>query len=222
MNVLLDLDGTLTDSRPGIIACIQHALATLGQPIVADSALQRFIGPPLKDTFAELLCIPLDDERIDLAITAYRERFTTVGMFENSVYPFVPRALDQLISRGARLFVATSKPRVFAERILEHFGLAARFNAIYGSELDGSRTDKGELIAHAVSRSGLLASNTIMVGDRRHDIHGALRNEVFPIGVLWGYGSREELTAAGAKALLTQPSELAQVLDHWQEASNSA
>jgi phosphoglycolate phosphatase len=211
MNVLLDLDGTLTDSRPGIIACIRHALAAMDQPTLDDAAFHRFIGPPLKDTFAELLCIPLDHERVDLAIAAYRERFTTLGMFENSVYPHVPQSLDALISRGATLFLATSKPRVFAERILEHFGLAERFAAIYGSELDGSRTNKAELIAHALSMSRLSSADTVMVGDRRHDIHGAIHNDVFPVGVLWGYGSEEELTSAGAKTLLSEPAELARL-----------
>jgi phosphoglycolate phosphatase len=212
MNVLLDLDGTLTDSRPGIIARIKHALAVLQQPSPIDASLHRFIGPPLRDTFSELLAVHGDDRTVDLAIAAYRERFTTLGMFENTVYERIPHALDELAASGARLYLATSKPRVFAERILEYFGLAARFVAVYGSELDGARADKSELIAHALSMSKLAAGETLMVGDRCHDVHGAVRNGVFPAGVLWGYGSQEELELAGAKRLLSHPSELGQLL----------
>jgi phosphoglycolate phosphatase len=212
MNLLFDLDGTLTDSRPGIIACIKHALRTMGESSPTDDELLRFIGPPLRDTFAQLLRANLDAECVTTAIDAYRARFVASGMFENSVYERIPAVLDELAVRGARLFVATSKPRVFAERILDHFGLAARFEAIYGSELDGSLCEKGELIAHALARSALRANETVMIGDRHHDIVGALRNEVLPAGVLWGYGSENELRDAGAKALLAVPEDALQLV----------
>lgn len=208
MNFLFDLDGTLTDSRPGIVACIKHALLELGAAPPADEDMPSFIGPPLRDTFALLLRAELDAECVTAAIEAYRRRFTASGMFENSVYPGIPAMLDALTARGARLHVATSKPRVFAERILDHFGLAARFDAIYGSELDGRLCDKRELIAHALERSALRPSETVMIGDRRHDIEGALHNDVSPAGVLWGYGSEEELRASGAKSLLAAPEEV--------------
>jgi phosphoglycolate phosphatase len=207
MNILFDLDGTLTDSRPGILACIKHALEKLGEPAPGDQELQRFIGPPLRDAFAFLLRAHEGAECVTAAIAAYRERFTATGMFENSVYERVPAVLDALAARGTRLFVATAKPRVFAERILDHFGLAARFEAIYGSELDGSLCDKGELIAHALAQSALRADETVMIGDRHHDIVGAIRNNVFPVGALWGYGAEDELRQAGAMALLATPEE---------------
>jgi phosphoglycolate phosphatase len=212
LNVLLDLDGTLTDSRPGIAACLTYALEKLGRTAPGDADLQRFIGPPLRDTFAHLLGCEPDSHRVVSAIDAYRERFTASGMFENSVYKGIPETLDRLNATGAQLYVATSKPRVFAERILEHFGLASRLQAIYGSELDGSLGDKSELIAHVLAVAKLNPQDTVMFGDRHHDIAGALLNNVYPVGVLWGYGSREELANAGAKALIETPNEMPNVL----------
>ena len=200
MNVLFDLDGTLTDPRAGIVACIRHALSTLGQPAPPESDLERFIGPPLRDALSELLSA--DSKRVEAAVAAYRERFTALGMLENVVYEGIPRALDSLAARDVRLFVATSKPRVFAERILDHFGLAQYFSAIYGSELGGELSNKRDLIAHVLATSRLHPADTVMVGDRHHDVHGALCNHVFPAGVLWGYGSRDELRSAGAELLL--------------------
>ena len=208
-NVLLDLDGTLTDSRPGIIACLKHALASQGEAAPDDVDLQRFIGPPLRNTFAHLLRCELDADCVAAAIDAYRERFTASGMFENAVYEGVPEALDRLSAQGCRLYLATSKPRVFAQQILEHFALDARFEAIYGSELDGSLCEKHELIEHALSASNLDCNDTIMIGDREHDVRGAIHNSVIPVGVLWGYGSRDELTRAGAQTFLSTSSELA-------------
>lgn len=212
MNVLLDLDGTLTDPAQGIVACIEHALSELHEPVPPRANLARFIGPPLRDTFCELLSTTADDERVGAAVAAYRDRFGTIGMFENVVYDGIPSALEQLCSRNADLYVATSKPLVYAKRILEHFGLAGYFRGIFGSELDGTRSNKGELIAYLLSMAGLRVERTVMVGDRRHDIAGALQNHVFPVGVLWGYGSQEELTGAGARMLLHQPAALSQLV----------
>jgi phosphoglycolate phosphatase len=212
MNLLFDLDGTLTDSRPGIVACIQHALQRSGIPVPSDQELQRCIGPPLIHSFARLLAAQVDAPSVAQAIAAYRERFTAVGMFENAVYEHIPGVLDELASRGARLYVATSKPRIYAERILEHFGLAERFVAIFGSELDGRLGDKAELIAHALNTADLDPAASVMIGDREHDMLGAVRNEVYPVGVLWGYGSEEELRSAGAKRLLVAPTEIPKLL----------
>jgi phosphoglycolate phosphatase len=206
VNILFDLDGTLTDPREGIVACIKHGLSSLGEPSPPDSDLERFIGPPLQDTFAGLLAG--DSARIGAAIRAYRERFAALGMFENAVYSGIPQVLESLGALGATLFVATSKPQVFAEQILAHFGLTRHFKEIFGSELSGVRSDKGELIGHALLTARLRSDDTIMVGDREHDVRGALRNHIRAVGVLWGYGSREELTAAGAELLLEQPSDL--------------
>jgi phosphoglycolate phosphatase len=207
MNVLLDLDGTLTDPKQGIVGCIQHALRSLGHHVPEEAALLRYIGPPLRAAFIELL--PADRHfEADLAVAKYRERFGDIGMFENAVYPAIPEALTQLRQRGARLFLATSKPTVFARKILDHFRLDQHFEAIYGSELDGTRADKRDLIQYVLTQSQLDAAHTIMVGDRHHDAVGALANRVKPIGVLWGYGGREELLGAGVESLLSVPEEL--------------
>jgi phosphoglycolate phosphatase len=211
MNVLIDLDGTLTDSKRGIIACIQHALRSLGHEVPDESALTKYVGPPLHASFHELLRTDKTSEA-DRALAAYRERFVDVGMFENDVYPHIPEALQLLRSRGARLFVATSKPRVYAERILDHFQLSHYFDAIHGSELDGRLTDKVHLIAHAISTSNLAHSKTTMIGDRHHDAVGALSNGVKAVGVLWGYGSRDELSNAGVEMFLEAPSELGNLM----------
>jgi phosphoglycolate phosphatase len=205
MNVLFDLDGTLTDPRHGIVACIRHALVTLREPVPPDDVLATYIGPPLRDAFRDLLSSGGDAQRIESAIAAYRERFVTHGMFENAVYEGIPEALQALSVRGARLFVATSKPRVYAERILDHFGLSTYFETVYGSELDGGLSDKAELIAHALTESALAPAESVMVGDRLHDIVGARRNRVYPVGALWGYGSESELMDAGARVLLRTP-----------------
>lgn len=133
-------------------------------------------------------------------------------MFENAVYDGIPDVLAELTSRKVSLFVATSKPHVYARRILEHFGLAEFFRGIYGSELDGTRSSKGELIAHVVSVARLRAAETCMVGDRHHDITGALHSGVLPVGVLWGYGSRSELAEAGAARLIEEPRELGRLV----------
>lgn len=212
MNVLFDLDGTLTDPRVGIVACIKHALVTLQRPAPSDDVLATFIGPPLRDVFGELLGASSTEHDVEAAVVAYRERFVAVGMFENAVHEGIPEVLEALSTRGVKLFVATSKPRVFAERILEHFDLVGRFDAIYGSELDGRLADKTELVGHALSASSLAPADTVMVGDRLHDVVGALRNGVFPVGVLWGFGSEHELLTAGAKKVLRQTRELAHLV----------
>ena len=207
MNVLLDLDGTLTNPEEGIVACIRHAVDALDGTIPPDCDLAQYIGPPLTHTFEAILATD-DPRRIDAAITAYRARFATVGLFENEVYPGIPEALERLAAGGARLFLATSKPLVYARRIVEHFGLARFLTGIHGSELDGTRTDKRDLIAHILSAERLDPQETLMVGDRRYDVHGALANRVRPFGVLWGFGTREELAVAGATRFLESPAEL--------------
>ena len=146
------------------------------------------------------------------AVAAYRERFTATGMFENAVYDQIPAVLDELSNRGARLYVTTSKPQIYAERILEHFGLAARFAAVFGSGLDGSLADKSELIAHVLKCANLDAAASVMIGDREHDMLGAVHNRIYPVGVLWGYGSEDELVSAGARRLLHAPAEIPRLL----------
>lgn len=195
--LFFDLDGTLTDPREGIVGCIRHALERLGCSAPPDPELDSCIGPPLRESFCRLA----GEALADAAVEHYRERFRATGMFENQVYPGVPEALAALGAAGWRLLVVTSKPAVFAEQIVRHFELAQHFGAVYGSELSGALTDKGQLIAHVLASEGLAPGQALMIGDRSHDVIGARKNAVRAAGVLWGYGTREELTGAGADRL---------------------
>jgi len=208
LNVLIDLDGTLTDSAPGIISCIRHALTEAGRECPDDAALRHFIGPPLHETLRKILGTD-DPAQLAAVIELYRRQFSERGLYENAVYPGIPAALQALKDAGVALFVATSKPLVYAQRIIRHFGLDGYFGAVYGSEFDGTLSNKSELIAHILKAESLSPAATSMVGDRSHDVVGANANGVRPVGVLWGYGSRAELTAAGASVLCEQPATLA-------------
>jgi phosphoglycolate phosphatase len=211
MNVLFDLDGTLTDPKEGILACFKYALDRLEVEAPTDSELQQFIGPPLQESFAVLFG-PGKRETINRAVSLYRERFTAQGMFENQIYPGVKQALARLLVANCSLYLATAKPRVFAERIVEHFGLAHCFREVYGSDLDGTNADKSKLIGQILRAEPLAALETIMVGDRSHDMIGARSNGVFAVGALWGYGSKAELVSAGASVLCESPSDLPAIL----------
>ena len=208
--VLFDLDGTLTDPAYGITRSIAHALAAVGRPVDDPDTLRHHIGPPLQYLFADL---GLDDGEIDAAITAYRERYTASGMFENALIPGIAELLDRLVAAGATLAVATSKPTPFAETILEHFAVRAPFAFVAGATLDGSRSHKDDVIAHALDELGAPRAGTVvMVGDREHDVFGAREHGIEAIGVLWGYGSRRELAAAGAAAIVETVDALATLL----------
>jgi len=207
MHLFFDLDGTLTDSRPGIMASMRYALATLGRESPTDEALLRFIGPPTQDAFPELIGSP-DPELNARAIAIYRDRYASLGLFENSVYPGISAGLAALTEAGFRLWVVTSKPEVFANQVIDHFKLRRYFRGVYGSELNGVRGNKGELIAHVLASERLAAAETWMIGDRLHDIRGAKLNSVRAAGVLWGYGSRAELADAGADEIFTSMPEL--------------
>jgi phosphoglycolate phosphatase len=211
LNILLDLDGTLTDPGAGIVACLQHALAKLGRPVVSKSELCRFIGPPLYDSLCELLGTN-DPASVEPALSFYRERYSTQGLYENEVYPGIEDALKNLRDRGDTLFVATSKPEPFATRIIEYFRLTDYFQRVWGSELNGTRSDKTSLITHILEKEKLSPSETVMVGDRFHDAVGARANGVMPVGVLWGYGDEQELVDAHCQVLLRTPSELASIV----------
>jgi len=204
MNVLFDLDGTLTDPREGILACFKYALQKLRLAAPTDRDIERFIGPPLWESFSTL-CGSNDNGVVEQAVALYRERFATKGMFENRIYPGVADALAGLQQARVQLFVVTSKARVFAEPIVEHFGLRRFFRSVHGSELDGSYAEKAELIARTLSSESLAADETVMVGDRAHDVIGAKANGVFSVGTLWGFGSREELASARADLLCESP-----------------
>jgi phosphoglycolate phosphatase len=202
--VFFDLDGTLTDPKPGLTGSIRYALAGLGRALPHADELQWCIGPPLRQSFARLLD-STDDALLDRAMALYRERFGTIGLFENAVYPGIPEALAAVRAAGLATYVMTSKPHVFATRIVAHFGLDHLFERVYGSELDGTRVDKGELIAHALAAERLDPARVVMVGDREHDAIGAMRCGVRAIGVAWGYGTDAELRAHGVELIAEAP-----------------
>jgi len=207
-NVLLfDLDGTLTDPRPGIVGSLRFALDQLKAPCPTDEVLATYIGPPLRGTFATLLGTD-DTDRIEQAIGLYRQRFANTGLYENRVYDGVPEMLERAGAATA-VYVATSKPAVYAERIVRHFGLAQHFRKVYGPDLDGRYENKAELLAHLLTRESVSPEAAVMIGDREADVRAAKASGVRSIGVLWGYGSERELIEAGADMLCATPGELA-------------
>ncbi|MCP0912087.1 HAD-IA family hydrolase [Acinetobacter pseudolwoffii] len=195
-NILIDLDGTLTDPKVGITTSARYGLEKVGHPISDEINIDWIIGPPLKASLAKLLNIETDHILAEQALMAYRERFAVKGLYENHVFEGVAETLAELKRRGYCLFVATAKPTVYAKQILEHFDLAQYFTEIYGSELNGDRTNKGELIQYILEQQHLKAEGCIMVGDREYDILGARRNGIKSIAVTYGYGSADELQRA--------------------------
>lgn len=206
-SIFLDLDGTLTDPKLGITRCIQHALQALGEPVPETDTLTWCIGPPLLDSFEQLV----GARRAPEAVAHYRARFADTGLFENALYPGIPDSLAQLQAAGCRLYLATSKPLVFARRIVEHFALDPYFDDLFGSELDGTRSHKADLLEHALTVSGADLAQSIMVGDRQHDMLGARAVGMLGVGVLYGYGDAQELSQHGAHTLLETPEELPQL-----------
>ncbi len=206
-HVYFDLDGTLTDPYEGITKCILYALDELGFPHPDDDYLYSCIGPPLWDTFPELVGDDLTRKAVDL----YRERFVDVGWQENSPYEGIHEALEAVSAAGHTMFVATAKPHTHAARIIEHFGMGDFIHNVYGSELDGTRGTKTDLLRFALEKNPG-AERHIMIGDRKHDLNGAVANDMTPIGVAWGYGSVEDLSAAGATAIAEHPGELPALL----------
>ena len=201
--IFFDLDGTLTDPKPGITRSIQYALDRLGQQTIpTEDELTWCIGPPLRASFVKLLG---GEASADLAVSLYRERFSDIGLYENGVYAGVEDVLTALRQSGRRLFVATSKPHVYATRIIDHFDLRRHFERVFGSELDGRHADKSDLLAYALKTTSVESSHATMIGDRSHDMIGARNNGIKGIGVLYGYGSAQELTAAGAYHLCATP-----------------
>lgn len=195
-NILIDLDGTLTDPKVGITASARYGLDKIGHPIDATLDIDWIIGPPLKASLAKLLNVALDDDLAEQALLGYRERFAGIGLYENQVYHGVAETLAALKQRGYQLFVATAKPTIYAKQILQHFALADYFTEIYGSELSGERTNKADLIAYILEQQHLDPSQCMMIGDREYDILGARHNHIASIAVEYGYGSAEELTQA--------------------------
>jgi phosphoglycolate phosphatase len=204
--VYFDLDGTLTDPKIGITRSIRYALDELGHPAPpSEDELTWCIGPPLLPSLKTLLG---EDHLADAALLLYRKRFSTVGLYENDVYPEIHDLLATLQRSGRRLFVATSKPEIYAEQIIDHFKLRGYFERVFGSELDGVRADKTELLSYALSETGDDPVRAVMIGDRRHDMIGARNNGMTAIGVLYGYGSEQELLEAGAHHVCLTPGAL--------------
>ncbi|HEY6046118.1 MAG TPA: HAD hydrolase-like protein [Pyrinomonadaceae bacterium] len=206
--LLFDLDGTLTDPKPGIVGSLRFALDQLGVSCPSDDVLATFIGPPLRGTFASLLETS-ETFRIEEAMRCYRQRFASTGLYENQVYAGIPIMLERAQQASTAMYVATSKPRVYAERIVQHFGLDHRFRQVYGPELDGQREHKADLLAYLLASEGVAPQAAVMIGDREADVHAARANGVRSIGVLWGYGSAQELLDAGVDLLCETPAELA-------------
>ena len=198
-NILIDLDGTLTDPKVGITTSARYGLEKIGHPISDEINIDWIIGPPLKASLAKILNVEADHVLAEQALMGYRERFAVKGLYENHVFEGVAETLVELKRRGYRLFVATAKPTVYAKQILEHFDLAQYFTDIYGSELNGERTNKAELIQYILEQQKLQADQCLMVGDREHDIFGARQNGIDTIAVNYGYGSQEELALAQPK-----------------------
>jgi phosphoglycolate phosphatase len=205
-HVLFDLDGTLTDSAPGIVASLQYALLAEGLAVPAEEVLLGAIGPPF-EVGLPLLGIPT--EQIVAIVTRYRERYESVGLYENGLYHGVVEMLDALAATGIVLGVATAKPEPSARRIIEHFSLTDRFAVIAGATYEPGRRSKSEVVAHALGELRIPGgTSVVMVGDRDHDVLAARELGLTSIGVTWGYGSREELVGAGVDVLADRPADV--------------
>ncbi len=211
---LFDLDGTLTDPKEGITTCVQYALHSLGIEEPDLDKLESFIGPPLKDSFMEFY--GMDEEQAQAVVKKYRERFNDKGLYENEIYPGIAPMLQMLSEKGFRLAVASSKPTVFVEKILEHFGIRQYFKVVVGSELDGSRTSKDQVVMEALRQlfgaKPILYHEVYMIGDRRFDVEGARAMKVESVGVTYGYGGMEELREAHADYIVESVEELREFL----------
>lgn len=207
--ILVDLDGTLTDPAAGIIDAVRHAVAAAGIEPPPAEELRWVIGPPLRQSFPRILGDACD---VEGAVAAYREHYGAGGLFDAAVYDGIFDALDTLRALPARLLVCTAKPEVTATRVLDHFGLLGHFDRVYGPDWDGRLDDKGDLIAHMLEIERFDPGKAVMIGDRGSDVRAAARHGIPAVGVLWGYGDREELS--GAAALCAEPGELAAMVRH--------
>ena len=207
-HILFDLDGTLTDSGPGIMNCAKLALSHYGLPIPSEAELRTFVGPPLHESFIRF---GVPAEEAENAIKIYRSRYIPIGAFENDPYPGIRELLEKLRADGHKLYVATSKPEAMSVRILEHFDLARYFTVICGASMDTSRSSKEAVIAYLLEQTGQV-DNTVMVGDTAFDVIGAKAHGIPTIGVAWGYGKPEDMEKAGAAAIVSTMQELYEAL----------
>lgn len=208
--ILFDLDGTITDPKIGITKSFQYALQHFGIQVDNLDALEPVIGPPLKKSFSEFYHLP--EEQIEGAIEKYRERFSTVGLYENEIYDGMENLLKELNEAGYTLEIASSKPTVFVEKICEHFKIKQYFTHIVGSFLDGRRGEKEEVVEEAIRLSKATPDHIIMVGDRIYDVIGAHKKGIAVIGVSYGYGGRQELEEAGADVIVDTVAQLREEL----------
>lgn len=207
--LLFDLDGTLTDSTEGILKCMEHALVTMGYEVPEDT--NKFLGPPLYQSFAEFC--GMNEAQVNEAVRIFRERYSVTGLFENRVYDGIPEMLERLKNAGKRLMVATSKPEVYAVRIFERFGLSQFFEIVGGANINGTRNYKDEVIEYVLAQAGITdRSRVLMIGDRKQDVEGAHKTGLKCMGILWGYGSIEELNGAGADFIAETPFKAADML----------
>ena len=208
--IFFDLDGTLTDPQEGITNCVKYALESFGIHETDYSKLMRFIGPPLIYSFSEYY--GFDEEKSRAAVTKYRERFSDIGIFENRVYDGIEDVLQKLVDTAHVLVLATSKPKVFADRIMTKYRLRPYFKLICGSELDGTRDNKDEVIEYAIEKLQIPREQIIMVGDRKHDIIGAKKCGIASCGVRYGYAEPNELENAGADYIAEDLTDLLEIL----------
>ena len=195
--IFFDLDGTLTDSGEGIINCARLALNHFGIPSPSDQEMRVFVGPPLRDTFAKF---GVPEDGIEKAMVIFRERYNPIGIFENTPYPGIHELLQKLRDDGHRLFLATAKPEVMAQRVLDKFEMTQYFELICGATLDHSRDSKSAVIAHLLAQVPDV-ENIYMIGDTAYDVVGAAAHGIPTIGVTWGYGKEEDMVSAGAVAI---------------------
>ncbi|HEL1809153.1 TPA: HAD family hydrolase [Streptococcus suis] len=208
--ILFDLDGTLTDSGQGILNSVAYALEKMGIEEPDTANLNRFIGPPLYESFSRFY--QLSPEDTQSAVDAFRIYFKEKGMFENQLYPGIIPLLEELRTAGKTLVIATSKPEIFAKQILEHFGIAHYFDVIAGASLDSSRISKADVIGYAINQLEAFPKHAVMIGDREHDIEGARMHQLPAIGVLYGYGNKQEFEKAGATMIVETIQDLKRVL----------
>ncbi|HEM3216954.1 TPA: HAD family hydrolase [Streptococcus suis 2524] len=208
--ILFDLDGTLTDSGQGILNSVAYALEKMGIEEPDTANLNRFIGPPLYESFSRFY--QLNPEDTQSAVDAFRVYFKEKGMFENQLYPGIIPLLEELRTAGKTLVIATSKPEIFAKQILEHFGITHYFDVIAGASLDSSRISKADVIGYAINQLEAFPKHAVMIGDREHDIEGARMHQLPAIGVLYGYGSKQEFEKARATMIVETVQDLKRVL----------
>ena len=209
--LLFDLDGTISDSKIGILKAARYSLKALGISFDNIESLTPFIGPPIRDSYKDLF--GLSDEEAELAVASYREYYSETGIYENTLYEGIDTMLKTLRDNGKTLIIATSKVNVYAKRILAHFEIDSYFSFVAGSEMDGRRSRKSELIRYAMENMGIEdVKNAIMIGDRKHDIIGAKEVGMDSIGVLYGFGDLNELTKAGATHIADSVHSLSELL----------